>query len=94
MSFVKREKQDSESGHSLMCTAHGCPQRWSVSIGNLCSYHAWEEPKFWHGITQRLQQFGPWTLPRGGETETARDMKTRMRGASINNLQQGKTEKR
>ena len=40
----------------LMCTANGCPRRWSVSgdRGKACSAHYWSEPRDWPRITQRL----------------------------------------
>ena len=79
MSFAKPAKQEAESSHSLMCTSHGCPLRWTVSVGNLCSYHAWEEPKHWPSITERLRMSGPWERPHGPESHTVRDMKTRLR---------------
>lgn len=41
---------------SLMCAASGCPNRWSVSLGNgrgTCGAHAWAPAEHWPGITQR-----------------------------------------
>lgn len=81
MSFAKPEKKEEFSGHSLMCSAHGCPLKWSVQMeGNLCSYHAFEGFNKWPGITDRLQRFGPWSLRQKEETHTVKDMKTRLRG--------------
>jgi hypothetical protein len=39
---------------ALMCAAHGCPLRWSVSgdRGRACSRHYWAEPREWPRITQ------------------------------------------
>jgi len=39
---------------TLMCTANGCPNRWSVDAGNgrLCSAHAWVEQHHWPQVTQ------------------------------------------
>lgn len=41
----------------LMCSAHGCPNRWSIDsadkgIGRLCSAHAWVDPMRWPMVTQ------------------------------------------
>ncbi|WKB53001.1 hypothetical protein [Eleftheria terrae] len=38
---------------TLMCAAHGCPNRWSVDAGNgrLCSAHAWADTRDWQAIT-------------------------------------------
>ena len=39
----------------LMCSAHGCPNRWSVNMGKpLCSAHAWADPEHWGAITARI----------------------------------------
>lgn len=40
---------------SLMCRAHGCPNLWSTSIGNLCRWHAASEPHYWPEITREQQ---------------------------------------
>jgi len=48
--FIKRD--DDEGGYAaLMCKAHECPNRWSVSSSMLCSAHAWADPKKWAMIT-------------------------------------------
>lgn len=39
----------------LMCSANGCPNRWSVDPGRLCSAHAWADPVRWPEITQQEQ---------------------------------------
>lgn len=39
----------------LMCTAHGCPNRWSYGIGNLCRWHADAHPHRWPEVTQEQQ---------------------------------------
>ncbi len=38
----------------MMCSAHGCPNRWSVDAGagRLCSAHAWASTHDWPRITQ------------------------------------------
>jgi len=83
MSFRGKPKDDAEDGGAplrLMCTAHGCPLHWAVKIeAPLCSYHAWEEPKHWPAITERLQRQGPWQRPMAGDSPTVADMKTRLR---------------
>jgi hypothetical protein len=85
MSLVKsREKrtEDAVDDRGLMCRAHGCPMKWSVQTGEVtaCSYHAWEDPKSWPQITDRLIRNGPWNRPRTGDSATVKDMKTRLRG--------------
>lgn len=65
MAYTLKKKTESyDDGKDLMCSAHGCPQRWSVEGGNgrLCSYHAWEPTQNWPRITQDLQSMGPWKL--------------------------------
>lgn len=63
------EKSQEFDNQRLMCTAHGCPQRWSVSNGSgeLCSYHAWEPTRDWPRITQELRDIGPWLLTKKRE---------------------------
>lgn len=55
MSFAKphinRIEDDHYAESKLMCVAHNCPNRWSVSISGLCSAHAWAEPRNWPSIT-------------------------------------------
>jgi len=48
---------DEQRDLSLMCAAHGCPNRWSVDAGAglLCGAHAWADPAQWARITERLQ---------------------------------------
>lgn len=38
---------------ALMCSAAGCPNRWSVDAGGgrLCGAHAWASPHEWPSIT-------------------------------------------
>jgi hypothetical protein len=61
--FVKRN--DDEDGYAvLMCKAHECPNRWSVSSKMLCSAHAWADPKNWSMITTgELQAFARRSAP-------------------------------
>ncbi|CAB4159279.1 hypothetical protein UFOVP703_80 [uncultured Caudovirales phage] len=42
---------------ALMCSAHGCPMRWSVDAGRgtLCSTHAHADTRDWPRLTQWLQ---------------------------------------
>lgn len=39
----------------MMCTAHGCPNLWSTSNGNLCRWHADAEPRTWSEVTRQMQ---------------------------------------
>ena len=65
MTYKKPEVEQTES-KSLMCSAHGCPMKWSVYLdgkpGQLCSYHAFEKPDSWPSITETLLRDGPWEL--------------------------------
>ena len=59
MSFIQPSRADKlhddmTAEKSLMCRATECPQRWSVGPQNLCSAHAWADPKEWPAITDRL----------------------------------------
>ena len=69
--FVKRD--DDEGGYAaLMCKAHECPNRWSVSSKMLCGAHAWADPKTWEMITTgELQAFArrSWPKPPAPEAE-------------------------
>lgn len=65
MSFKDRVAQRGDEARpiaydaSLMCSASGCPNRWSVHMegrGRLCSAHAWKLPAQWPGITQEQLQ--------------------------------------
>lgn len=49
----QRAVEDAQRDLSLMCSAHGCPNRWSVDPGRLCSAHAWVEPAQWPEVTQQ-----------------------------------------
>lgn len=48
--------QQEDSRSSLMCKAHGCPNRWSVDLGGggLCSRHAWVDPSKWGQVTREM----------------------------------------
>ena len=51
----KRAANSVEEDAALMCTASGCPNRWSVDFGHrLCSAHNGAELHEWPEITQRL----------------------------------------
>lgn len=55
----KRTADTAFDGQDLMCRAHGCPNRWSVTTEaqrNLCSAHMWSEPHHWPRITEELQR--------------------------------------
>lgn len=49
----RRIADDEQSERVLMCSAHGCPNRWSVDgpAGRCCSAHAWAPTGQWPGIT-------------------------------------------
>jgi hypothetical protein len=52
---VEKKSSDAELEAKLMCTAYGCPNRWTVQVGKpLCSAHAWADPKNWAEITARI----------------------------------------
>ena len=45
-----------EEDHRLMCTAHGCPNRWSVDDGTrMCSAHYHAPFADWPAVTQAQQ---------------------------------------
>lgn len=51
----QRIAEESAADRSLMCSAHGCPNLWSVDPGRLCSAHAASDAAHWPAITE-LQQ--------------------------------------
>lgn len=58
MSFAKpykpmadRINEDAEQDRKTMCTAHECPNKWSVAPQYLCGAHAWSDPRDWPRIT-------------------------------------------
>ena len=54
--FDERQDQriadDASIPSSLMCGAHGCPNRWSIDPPRMCGAHAWSDPHLWPQITQ------------------------------------------
>ena len=58
MAFAKFDKTDNQEDayNTLMCAAHGCPQRWSVDAGKgrLCSRHAWVPANTWREVTSSM----------------------------------------
>ena len=53
---IENNKED-YSEQRLMCSAHGCPNKWSVQVGGskpMCSAHQWSDPSEWGSITARL----------------------------------------
>lgn len=42
---------------SLMCSARGCPMRWSVDFGKgkLCTWHDITAPHSWPALTEELR---------------------------------------
>ena len=53
----ERIADEAHADRSLLCGAHGCPNRWSVDAGNgrLCSAHAWAGRHLWPQVTQEQQ---------------------------------------
>lgn len=53
--YRSRTRSEDEDGtdRSLFCTAHGCPNRWSVDTGTgrMCSAHYHAEPQRWPEVT-------------------------------------------
>lgn len=51
----RKVADDSTQDRALMCSAIGCPNRWSVTgcaNGTCCSAHAWSDTRYWPQITQ------------------------------------------
>ena len=51
----RRVANESTQDRALMCSANGCPNRWSVTGGDngtCCSAHAWSDTRYWPQITQ------------------------------------------
>lgn len=68
MTFAKPtpKQEPIDEMQRLMCSVHGCPNRWSVHLDGdkpKCSYHQWEKtsppPKPTHvkPVTQTVQQW-------------------------------------
>lgn len=53
----QRIAEEVNSDRKLMCSAAGCPNRWTVDAGNgrACSAHAWADAKQWPAITREQQ---------------------------------------
>lgn len=49
--YVNKIEDDMAQDRASQCTAHGCPNRWAVSEGHLCSAHAWSNTRDWPAIT-------------------------------------------
>lgn len=47
-----RIADESQQDRSLMCSAHGCPNRWSTNDGRLCRWHAAADRSHWPQVTQ------------------------------------------
>lgn len=54
----RRIAEDEQAERTLMCSAHGCPNRWSVDgpSGRCCSAHAWAPSSRWPAITEEQQR--------------------------------------
>lgn len=51
----QRIVEEVEADAAAMCTASGCPNRWTVDFGTrLCGAHSGADPLEWPEITQRL----------------------------------------
>lgn len=52
--IADQHHEQQEQGASLMCEAHGCPNRWSIDQGNgrLCSWHDRAPASQWPAVTQ------------------------------------------
>lgn len=49
----QRVADDAIADRSLLCSASGCPNRWSLNFGKpLCRAHAFAEPHQWPQVTQ------------------------------------------
>jgi len=47
--------QENQDDSKLMCSANGCPNRWSINMGKpLCSAHQWADPADWGKVTAKL----------------------------------------
>jgi hypothetical protein len=53
----QRVADEAAVDQSLLCSAHGCPNRWSVDAGHgkACRAHAWAQPHDWPQITVEQQ---------------------------------------
>jgi len=49
--YVSKMEDDMAQDRASQCTANGCPNRWAVSEGHLCSAHAWSNVRDWPAIT-------------------------------------------
>jgi hypothetical protein len=46
---------ENQDDSKLMCSAHGCPNKWTVNMGRpLCSAHQWADPADWGAVTAKL----------------------------------------
>jgi hypothetical protein len=52
-----RTAENANADRRLMCSAHGCPNRWSVDPGQpLCSAHYHADPITWQRVTWEQQE--------------------------------------
>jgi hypothetical protein len=76
-----------QDDRDLMCKAHECPNRWSVSSQMLCGAHAWAEPKDWPSITNReLQALARRSAPK--QPDPVKLMSVEEKMEAIANLRQ------
>jgi hypothetical protein len=46
---------ENQDDSKLMCSAHGCPNKWTVNmVRPLCSAHQWADPADWGAVTAKL----------------------------------------
>lgn len=56
--------------HALMCSANGCPNRWTCDFaGRLCSAHAHAERHEWPAVTQQQQDIETERAYRAGRQQ-------------------------
>lgn len=51
----QRVADEAGTPQHLLCAAHGCPNRWSNSIGHVCRWHADADKERWPEVTQQQQ---------------------------------------
>jgi len=83
-----------QDDRDLMCKAHECPNRWSVSSQMLCGAHAWAEPRDWPSITNaQLQAFAKRSAPVYTKLVEPMSMEEKMQAiAKLSRLASGPTD--
>lgn len=70
--FADRMNDEAAQERQMMCKAHECPNRWSVSPQMLCSAHAWSSVHLWPQITDEQHRHLAERSNRPHNTEPAR----------------------